>query len=319
MVYTSAKICMFCKTEIKEEDAAIACPSCGALYHEKCWEENNGCTVVGCNENHREKSVSATVSFCRNCGDALVNGQLFCSKCGQKVDPTPVNSLVSSETSQHNTIQLNNKKKPLIPIIIGLVAVAVVAVYFLFKAPSVDEIVLSESAIEINVNTSQTVTYTISPNEASDTKVIWESSNELVATVDDNGVITGIGEGLCDIIVMAGGKTDRLTVTVIDGPDFKALYDEYCSSIWASVGSDGSYLSIDTNPYNLDDKGIAYLESYYAIKNINNALGLPESLLKDMNSTTSLMGRQTEEYEDVTVSWSYHPDKGLEITYKKNK
>lgn len=30
------------------------------------------------------------------------------------------------------------------------------------------------------------------------------------------------------------------------GPNFKKLYDEHCRSIWADVGSDGSYLTIST-------------------------------------------------------------------------
>ena len=50
------------------------------------------------------------------------------------------------------------------------------------------------------------------------------------------------------------------------GPDFKTIYDEYCSSIWADVGSDGSYLAIDTNPYDEDDNGIAYYAAYFSIR-----------------------------------------------------
>ena len=32
-------------------------------------------------------------------------------------------------------------------------------------------------------------------------------------------------------------------------PDFKWIYDTLCDSTWAEVGADGSYLSVDTNPY----------------------------------------------------------------------
>ena len=42
------------------------------------------------------------------------------------------------------------------------------------------------------------------------------------------------------------------------GPNFKKLYDEHCRSIWASVGSDGSYLTIDTNPFD-DQSGTRVL------------------------------------------------------------
>ena len=103
------------------------------------------------------------------------------------------------------------------------------------------------------------------------------------------------------------------------GPNFRNLYNEYCSSTWADVGSDGSYLSIDTNPYDYDDDGLAYPAAYTAVKEVNKALGLPDSLISDMGSTTGADGKQTETFKEkgITVSWKYHPDKGLEVTYKK--
>lgn len=100
------------------------------------------------------------------------------------------------------------------------------------------------------------------------------------------------------------------------GPDLKAMYNKYCKATWADYGSDGSYLYIDTNPDDVDDEGLAYPDAYYAIEDINKALGMPESLVKDMGRTTSKDGKQTETYGYVTVSWKYHPDTGLEVTYK---
>lgn len=115
------------------------------------------------------------------------------------------------------------------------------------------------------------------------------------------------------IIVLGGGGGKKV--------DFNKIYDEYCSSTWAKVGSDDSYLSIDTNPYDNDDDGLAYPAAYTAIKNVNSALGLPDSLINEMGETTGSDGKQTETFEEqgITVSWKYHPDKGLEVTYKKTK
>lgn len=111
-------------------------------------------------------------------------------------------------------------------------------------------------------------------------------------------------------VLLFGGSTS---------PNFTELYDEYCSSVWADVGSDNSYLSIDTNPYDWDDDGLAYPEAHTAIKNINNAIGLPESLITEMGETRSIDGRQSKRFDDegLEVSWSYHPDKGLEVMYTK--
>ena len=103
------------------------------------------------------------------------------------------------------------------------------------------------------------------------------------------------------------------------GPDLEAIYDEYCSPSWADLGSDGSYLFVDTNPYDEDDGDYTYMFVVNnAIEDINEALGLPESLNNDMDQTTWSMGKQKETFEDIgiDVSWTYHPDKGLEVTYK---
>lgn len=339
------KICPFCKTEIKEGDSVKVCSACGIPHHENCWEENKGCTTFGCSEQHYEAQHTNPTDVCQNCGAPLGDGQAFCPKCGtpknapqrnvcgkcgaelqdgqkfcpkcgQKVGLT-VDAGVNSAISQFNAgVQKKNKKKAVLPIILGVVAVVIVALVMIFSGPSVDKIVLSKSSIELKAGDSTSVSYTIAPDKASDAEVTWKSSNESVAVVSSNGKITGKGDGSCTITVTAGGKTDSLIVTVTTGPDFKALYDEYCNSIWADYGSDGSYLSIDTNPYDWDDDGLAYPGAYTAISNINDALGLPSSLLNDMGETTGADGKQSETFGDITVTWKYHPDKGLEVTYK---
>ena len=102
----------------------------------------------------------------------------------------------------------------------------------------------------------------------------------------------------------------------VKGPNFPALYHQYCSDTWAEYGEDGSYLGIDTNPYDFEDEGIYYLEAYYAIEDINQALGLPDYLFEEMGRTTGLMGRQSRTFDKVEVVWTYHPDNGLEVIYK---
>lgn len=99
------------------------------------------------------------------------------------------------------------------------------------------------------------------------------------------------------------------------GPDFQALYDEYCSSPWAKVANDGSYLAIDTNPSDRKtDSNIYILEADQAIKDINKALGFDESLYERMSRTNALAGMQSETGNGVRVSWNFHPDNGLEVT-----
>lgn len=225
-------VCPYCDGEIKDQEAVKVCPRCGAPHHSICWEANSGCANLKC-KGHGENLADTCSTYnspkneniCGKCGADLQEGQVFCPKCGQRID-APADSA---------------KRKR--PIIIAAVAAAV-----------------------------------------------------LVAV----------------IVIASVGRTK--------GPKFNDLYDEYCSSIWASAGADGSYLSIDTNPYDLDDEGLAFHDAYTAIKNINSALGLPDSLIEDMGATRAMDGKQSETFskQGIVVDWRYHPDKGLEVTYKKN-
>lgn len=93
-----------------------------------------------------------------------------------------------------------------------------------------------------------------------------------------------------------------------------------CDSPWAEIGSDDSYLKIDTNPYNYDSdstQSTAYLSlASTAIKSINTYLGFSGAVYEKMLSTSSLDGRQTQSNDNYSVSWKYHPDNGLEVIYE---
>lgn len=240
---------------------------------------------------------------CKKCGVELQDDQEFCHKCGQCVE-SPVNA-----SSQKSLPQ-----KILIPIIIGIIAVVVVALAILLKGPSVEEIVLSKSSVELQVGDSTFVYYTITPEKAQDADAIWKSSDESVATVSNIGSIAGKSEGSCTITVTADGKSDSLTVIVKNTPNLKAIYNEHCKSTWAKCGSDGSYLSIDDNPNDEENYYITAADN--AIQFINKELGFSNSLWEKMCNTSSNDGIQTDSNEYIVVSWSYHPNKGLHVTYE---
>lgn len=155
---------------------------------------------------------------------------------------------------------------------------------------TVENVEESKTVIEEKVNTIKNL-----PNIKKSPK------NILIAAIAIVAIVVAV------IIIIASNS----------GPNFKKIYKEHCNEIWATVGEDNSYLSIDTNPYDIEDDGVAYAVAYSTIKTVNEELGLPASLFKDMGSTTGADGKQIEEFEEVTVSWKYHPDSGLEVMYKK--
>jgi uncharacterized protein YjdB len=72
---------------------------------------------------------------------------------------------------------------------------------------------LSDESLEMNVGNEQTLTVTITPDNTGLTPT-WSSSNTSIAIVDENGKVTAIGEGECDIIATVLDKTATCHVNV---------------------------------------------------------------------------------------------------------
>lgn len=75
------------------------------------------------------------------------------------------------------------------------------------------------STMQIKVGKTATITPTITPTNATDRLVTYESSNKRVATIDDSGVITAIKTGVTTITVKTndGNFTATCEVNVVDG------------------------------------------------------------------------------------------------------
>ena len=82
---------------------------------------------------------------------------------------------------------------------------------------AVTGVTLDKETLELTVGegTAQLVA-TIAPEGATDTRLVWFSSDEKVATVDENGVVTPVGEGEATITVVTvdGNFSDTCAVTV---------------------------------------------------------------------------------------------------------
>ena len=94
---------------------------------------------------------------------------------------------------------------------------------------------------------------------------------------------------------------------------YDAVYSEYGYSSCYRIGSDYSYISVDTNPNDIDD--YFSWETYNILLAFNKTLGISEYVGEKMSKTTALQGRQEEISNGVKISWTYHPDKGLEVIY----
>ncbi len=92
------------------------------------------------------------------------------------------------------------------------------------KALEVDDRVMvtsvsvDRSTAEVLIGETVQLSATVLPSDATDQSITWSSSNKEVATVSNNGLVTGVSEGRVGIMAKAGGKTSTCIVTVSRKP-----------------------------------------------------------------------------------------------------
>ncbi len=82
------------------------------------------------------------------------------------------------------------------------------------KAVAVTNVFLSQSKAQIVEGETLTLTATVTPDNADDKTVTWETSAPTIATVD-NGVVTAVAPGTATITAKAGNKEAICTITVV--------------------------------------------------------------------------------------------------------
>ncbi len=81
--------------------------------------------------------------------------------------------------------------------------------------------ITSSTTLNLKVNETSKISYEVSPSNATDKTVSFQSSNATVATVDNSGKVTAIGNGTATIKVVTnnGMKTKSVSVTVTGGAE----------------------------------------------------------------------------------------------------
>ena len=105
----------------------------------------------------------------------------------------------------------------------------------------------------LDIGEKMTLSAIITPEETTNKNVIWTSSDENVATVDENGVVTGVGSGEVTITATtANGKMATKLVKVLTA---------FESDDWATIvknvkeGNDSAYKVGDTKTVNMGSFG----------------------------------------------------------------
>ena len=86
-----------------------------------------------------------------------------------------------------------------------------------------------QETLPLGVDSTFTLVATIAPEDATNKSVTWASDDETVATVDANGVVTGVAEGTANITVTTvdGKFSDVCVVTVTAGSAMDVHVGDY--------------------------------------------------------------------------------------------
>jgi hypothetical protein len=93
---------------------------------------------------------------------------------------------------------------------------------------------------------------------------------------------------------------------------FQKAYDT-CGAPAGITVSDGGKSLIINGMGEEDYSG----STIYSTACVLGEIGTPSYILSNMETTNSLMGRQSDTFDGIDVSWSYHPDNGLDVVVNK--
>jgi uncharacterized protein YjdB len=172
----------------------------------------------------------------------------------------------------------------------------------------VTDITLSDLTANLWVGETKTLTATITPAAASNTNVIWSSSNESIATVSSDGIITAVDKGSCTITCTAAdgsGITSTCDVTV---KQQVASIDFGYETLDMTAGTVKT-LTADITPSNADIETLVWESSNTNVVNITS-----EGVLTAITpGTATIKCTANDEYE-ATITVNVTP---LNITNDK--
>ena len=168
-----------------------------------------------------------------------------------------------------------------------------VEVVFRQVASAASSVTLSTDAVSLYTSRTVTLGVTISPSGASQ-DLIWTSSAPSVATVDDDGVVTGVSAGSAVITAASpDGPSDTCTVTVSALPSISLTSNK--AIIWV-----GETATLTPTAHNFTPDSYTWTNTDPTVASIST--GTVTGLKKGTVSITAKAEHNEEEFESNAVS-----------------
>lgn len=187
------------------------------------------------------------------------------------------------------------------------------------KTIAVTSVVLGNTELTLVEGEEEKLAVAVTPENATDKSVVWESGNESVATVSQEGLVTAVGEGKATITVKTndGGFSASCEVTVkkkviaVTGVKLSA------ASMTLREGDRGK-LTVTVEPANATNKNVKWWTSDLDIVSVGSTLGGSTGYVEARKAGTATVTVKTEDGEfsascEITVEKKEVPVTGIAL------
>lgn len=187
------------------------------------------------------------------------------------------------------------------------------------KVIAVTSVVLGNTELTLVEGEEEKLAVAVTPENATDKSVVWESGNESVATVSQEGLVTAVGEGKAMITVKTndGGFSASCEVTVkkkviaVTGVKLSA------ASMTLREGDKGT-LTATVEPANATNKNVEWWTSDLDVVSVTSTLGGSNGYVEARGAGKATVTVKTEDGEfsascEITVEKKEVPVTGIAL------
>ncbi len=148
------------------------------------------------------------------------------------------------------------------------------------------------------------------PNDALNQESISKSSNRTQVTLSKSGLVK-VGASFLVVLLGVGG------FFIFSSMKADARFMESLT-LCEAVDASGITLAEDGQSLNFNGKGKDDLfgGDFSDLECVIKELNAPSTVMDRMLRTTSLMGVQDAQWDGISISWTYHPDNGLDANFE---
>jgi hypothetical protein len=136
-----------------------------------------------------------------------------------------------------------------------------------------------------------------------------KSTNESLSFSVNKKVVTGV-VGVIGAVAVGLMVLVFAVPTKLESAHAKCVEENPRFGDYSAIDEDGRGLFLDGAGD--ESAGLQMSDLSCAITSV----GVPDSVISRMQSTTSLMGQQEGTFDGITVRWSYHPNNGLDLSFE---